>query len=101
MTCMGKAKLVLKQKLVFNVGAIVEQTIWQLPVRTIKRAHGLKYSLFYGYDGQRIIGYDNEHGKGDHRHYREHEEPYSFTTVEQLMADFSNDIKKERGDHEK
>ncbi len=101
MVYMRKAKLILKQKLVFTDGAIVEQTIWQLPVRTIERAHGLKYSLFYGRDGNRMIGYDNEHGKGDHRHYREEEEEYQFTTVEQLMADFMTDVKKERGDHEK
>ncbi len=101
MVYMSKAKLILKQKLVFIDGAIVEQTIWQLPVRTIERAHGLKYSLFYGHNLQRIIGYDNEHGKGDHRHYREREEEYQFTTVEQLMADFTTDVKKERGDHEK
>ena len=30
--------------------------------------HGLKYSLFYGAEKARLIGYDNEAGKGDHRH---------------------------------
>ena len=31
--------------------------------------HRAPYSLFYGF-----AGYDNERGKGDHRHYRDCEE---------------------------
>lgn len=45
----------------------------------------------------RLVGYDNERGKGDHRHRREIEEPYRFTTIEQLMSDFLADVAKERG----
>ena len=97
---MSNAKLILKQKMVYEDGAIVEHLIWQLPVRTVERPHGLKYRLFYGYAGRRIIGYDNEHGKGDHRHYRDKEESYTFTTIETLIADFSNDVRHERGNYE-
>ncbi len=60
-------------------------------------AHQLKYSLFYGYPGRRVVSYDNERGKGDHRHVRDREEPYTFTTVEQLVADFLADVRKARG----
>jgi hypothetical protein len=49
-------------------GSIVEMVIWQLPSASPERPHGLKYRLFYGRDGQRIVGYDNERGKGDHKH---------------------------------
>jgi hypothetical protein len=42
--------------------------------------------------GKRLIGYDNEAGKGDHRHYRDREEVYQFTTPEQLIADFLADV---------
>ena len=48
--------------------------------------------LFYGRDGERLIGYDNEPGRGDHRHYGNHEEPYTFTGPEQLIADFLADL---------
>jgi hypothetical protein len=34
------------------------------------------------------VGYDNERGKGDHRHFRDARTAYTFTTIEQLMADF-------------
>ena len=36
--------------------------------------------------------YDNERGKGDHRHVREREEDYNFTTLEQLLLDFERDV---------
>ena len=49
-------------------------------------------SRYYGHHGERLIGYDNEAGKGDHRHYDDREEPYRFTTPEQLMIDFLADV---------
>lgn len=36
--------------------------------------------------------YDNERGKGDHRHVGKTEEPYAFTTPEALFRDFVADI---------
>ncbi len=70
--------------------------IWQLPASSPERPHGLKYRLFYGYAGHCIVRYDNEHGKGDHKHYENQEKPYRFSTVEQLVADFSDDIEHHR-----
>jgi len=78
-------------------GAIVEMTIWEAPEPVPGSAHRLKYSLFYGYPGRRVVGYDNERGKGDHRHLGDLEEPYTFTTVEQMVADFLADVRKARG----
>lgn len=79
-------------------GTIVEIKIWQLPKATSERPHGLKYSLFYGRAGKRIVGYDNESGKGDHRHYGRRQEPYPFESMERLMQDFFADVAKERGE---
>jgi hypothetical protein len=59
--------------------------------------HGLKYSLFYGREGAREVGYDNERGKGDHRHFQGVETAYVFSTVEQLIADFWADVRRLRG----
>lgn len=89
--------MLFRDKLVFSDGAIQEIVIWRLPMSDPERPHGLKYSLFYGKDGKRIVGYDSERGKGDHRHYGAIEEIYNFTTVEQLMADFEADVEKQRG----
>ena len=78
-------------------GAIVEMTIWVIPKPVPGSGHTFKYSLFYGYPGSRLVGYDNERGKGDHRHIQENEEPYTFSTVETLVADFLSDVRRVRG----
>jgi hypothetical protein len=93
---MAKAVLIYQDKAALADGSIVEMTIWRLPATTGERPHGLKFSLFYGRPGERIIGYDNEAGKGDHRHYRGQEAPYLFRGVDQMIADFLADVEKER-----
>jgi hypothetical protein len=72
--------------------------IWKTPENVPPTTHGYKYRLFYGHAGKRIIGYDNERGKGDHRHYREVELAYDFKSIAQLLEDFEKDVVKERGD---
>lgn len=91
------AQLVFKDKYVYTDGAIREMVIWQLPIIDNERPHGLKYRLFYGYPDKCLIRYDNERGKGDHRHYGDQEELYTFFTVEQLIQDFKADIQYLRG----
>jgi hypothetical protein len=93
---MARATLFYKDKGLFPDGGIVEITIWRLPAASAERPHGLKYSLYYGRNGVRLVGYDNEQGKGDDRHYGDREEPYAFTSVEQLIADFLSDVRKLR-----
>ena len=79
-------------------GGIVEMKIWKLPESDAERPHGLKYRLFYGHGGIRIVGYDNERGKGDHRHIGRRESAYEFESVEKLIADFLADVARYRGD---
>jgi hypothetical protein len=71
--------------------------LWRVPRAVPPSTHSLKYSLFYGRPGIREVGYDNERGKGDHRHFKGAEEPYIFSTVEQLMSDFWSDVRTLRG----
>jgi len=71
-------------------------------LRAVKNAvrrsgHLLKYSLFYGRPGLRVVAYDNEAGKGDHRHYLDREEPYIWRGPRQLVTDFLADVRRERG----
>lgn len=93
---MVKAILEYNDKVLLPDGSIIEMTIWRLPATSAERPHGLKYSLYFGKDGQRIVGYDNEAGKGDHRHLGPLEEAYIFTTVEALVADFLADVERAR-----
>lgn len=92
-----KAKLLFKDRFIFNDGAIREMVIWQLPDTSQERPHGLKYRLFYGYPGECLVRYDNERGKGDHRHYGDAEEHYAWVSVEKLVSDFRADVAQFRG----
>lgn len=94
---MENAVLIYKRRREFADGAIIEGVAWSLPQAVMGSSHLYKYRLFYGYPGQRVIGYDNERGKGDHKHYYDTETPYTFTTPEQVWRDFVTDILTERG----
>ena len=93
---MSKATLQFEDKMTYPDGAVLEMRVWRLPSADAQRSHGPKYSLYYGKDGARIVGYDNERGKGDHRHYGDRQEDYVFTTIDQLVADFLDDVEKQR-----
>ena len=93
-----KATLEFRDKQKLADGAIVEMVIWSVPQAVPGSAHGMKYRLYYGREGVRLVGYDNEAGKGDHRHIEGREEAYIFTTVEQLVADFLADVRRLRGE---
>lgn len=92
------AELVIRERMIFEDGAILEIRIWRLPAPVPASSHELKYSLFYGRPGERLIGYDNERGKGDHRHYGVCEESYRFVSIEKLLADFRADVEGLRGE---
>ncbi len=52
----------------------LSMVLWALPSASAERAHGMKYRLFCGRPGECLVRYDNEPGKGDHRHYGNREE---------------------------
>lgn len=93
------ANLLFRDKYVYADGAIREMVIWRLPDTDSERPGGLKYRLYYGYPGKCLVRYDNERGKGHHRHSEDQETPYSFISVEQLIQDFKADIEHLRGEH--
>ena len=70
--------------------------VWRVPSRVRGSDHDYKYRLALIADGVCVIRYDNEAGKGDHRHVGEMEEPYGFTTPGRLIADFRRDIEEWR-----
>ena len=46
--------------------------------------------------GTSLVRFDNESGKGDHKHVGNQEESYRFIDVEALVADFLAEIEKAR-----
>lgn len=95
-----KAQLILDSKTILSDGRILQRKIWKLPMPTEDRQHALKYRLYCGQHGRTIVRYDNESGKGDHRHLgpQEVETAYAFTSLVQLLIDFDYDIKQLSGE---
>jgi len=83
-----------RAKEVRDDGSIVEIVIWELSEPLPPSFHRYKYRLFFGAAGVSRVRYDNERGKGDHRHVGDQEEDYTFTSVEQLLADFQSDVER-------
>jgi hypothetical protein len=50
-------------------------------------------------EGRRAIGFDNERGKGDHRHVEGAERPYAFVDVDRLVEDIIAEVEKWRSAH--
>jgi len=86
------AVLVAQAKEFRGDGSIIEIVVWELSEPLAPSAHRYKYRLYYGAAGISRVRYDNERGKGDHRHIGEKEEDYAFTTIDQLLDDFERDI---------
>ncbi|MDP2230716.1 DUF6516 family protein [Methylotenera sp.] len=89
-----KAQLLFKQRLVLNESAFAEVVIWQLQAPLESSAHDYKYRLACVVNGDCVLRYDNEAGKGDHLHSNEQEIDYNFVSTEQLIDDFFAQIKR-------
>lgn len=93
-----KAILQSRRRVVLALDAFADIVIWRLPAPLPPCTHALKYRLAYVVAGACVVRFDNERGKGDHRHFGETEEPYPFTTADRLLADFQAAV--ERWNHE-
>ncbi len=89
-----KAELLVRTRIAVAENAFAEFVLWRVPIPVRHSPHGYKYRLALVEDGVCTVRYDNEAGKGDHRHIEGREEAYRFTTVEQLMADFMAEVDK-------
>ena len=82
------AQLITSIKNINPDGSILEVVIWKVPKPVPPTEHGYKYRAVYVVVGVRIVGFDNERGKGDHCHIDGKELPYAFIGVDQLLEDF-------------
>jgi Family of unknown function (DUF6516) len=83
-----KATLITRLKDVTPEGSVIELVVWRVPRPVPPSRHDYKYRAAYVVDGVRIVGFDNERGKGDHCHIGGRERAYTFVSVEQLIEDF-------------
>lgn len=85
-------QLIARAKEIRDDGSVVEIVVWRLPQPLLPCLHLYKYRLYFGAGGMCRVRYDNERGKGDHRHVNEVEEPYLFKSIAQLLDDFEHDV---------
>lgn len=87
-----KAVALVHTRIVYSPTAFAELVLWQLPRVLPGSGHRFKYRLAYVVNGECVLRYDNESGKGNHRHFGGKERSYAFSSPEKLIADFERDI---------
>jgi hypothetical protein len=91
-----KAELLFRERVVLTASSFVEMIVWKLPASVPGSSHQFKYRLAYVVENSCVIRFDNEVGKGDHKHIDAKEVPYKFIDLKTLRADFSTEIRARR-----
>lgn len=87
-----KAELLLRKREGLSETAFVEIVIWRVPEPLGGSSHDFKYRLALVSEGVCVLRYDNEAGKGDHKHIGEREVAYCYLDLDTLQADFWADV---------
>jgi len=87
-----KARLLLQERYVLAANRFAEIVIWELPDSPRSGLQRFKYRLAFVVDEVCVLRFDNEVGKGDHKHVGSKEMPYDFVSPEALVADFWNEV---------
>ncbi len=91
---MTNAKQITKRRIMRTDNSFVELSIHEVPVPLAGSKHRYKYRLAHIVAGICVMRYDNEAGKGDHKHIGPAELPYTFTDLETLLRDFFADVER-------
>jgi hypothetical protein len=86
------AEILLNERHILSESAFVEMVVWRVPRPQASSTHALKYRLALVVDRLCVLRYDNESGKGDHKHMGGKEVKYTFTTARALLDDFWKDV---------
>lgn len=90
------SKLMLNERHILADYAFVEMVVWLLDHPLPNSSHSYRYRLAFVVDDECVVRYDNEAGKGDHKHIGDAERPYTFTSPQTLLDDFWRDVEKWR-----
>jgi hypothetical protein len=89
-----EAMLVFDEEYPVAFGGIARIVVWRLPRRLPGSNHPYKYSLSLIHERINVLRYDNEAGKGDHRHIGRREFAYRFVDLDELQDDFWRDVEE-------
>jgi hypothetical protein len=87
-----KAASIMRERIQLDDDSFVELVVWKLPRILPGSTHDFKYRLALVSRDICVMRYDNEAGKGDHRHIGGVETEYMFQSLEQLETDFWRDV---------
>jgi hypothetical protein len=87
-----KAEELFRRRIVYSESSFAELILWRVPKPLAGSNHSFKYRLAYIVNGECALRFDNEAGKGDHRHFGDEEDRYAFSSPEKLIADFQREI---------
>jgi hypothetical protein len=94
-----KARLLFNRRAPVTELAFAELVLWEIRQPLPGCAHRYKYRLAFVVAGVCVLRYDNETGKGDHRHSGAAETGYDFISPDRLVADFFEDVRRWRDEH--
>lgn len=94
-----KADLITRFRNASEDGTGIEMAVWRVSESPPPSEHQYKYRLVYVEDGQRAVGFDNQRGKGDHKHVGNQQLPYVFVTVDKLIEDFIEEVERWKQEH--
>jgi Family of unknown function (DUF6516) len=88
------AQPLVRRRVAIAADAFVEVVICEVPAPISPSTRPFQYQLAYSVDDRCVLRYDNEPGKGGHRHWETTQEPCVFVTPDRLMSDFEADVAK-------
>lgn len=91
-----KAQLVIDERFEIDEKSYAEYVVWHLPAALAGSTHPYKYRLAFVVEGTCVLRYDNEVGKGDHKHLGRTETNYEFLDLNRLQTDFWTDVEQWR-----
>jgi hypothetical protein len=91
---MKSAQKPVRDRIAYADRAFADIVVWQVPQPHPGSTHTYKYRLAFVVRGVCLLRYDNEAGKGDHRHARGRESGYQFISLDRLFADFERDSRR-------
>ncbi len=76
------------ERLRLGDGVFAEIVVWRVPEPVRGSSHHFKYRLALIAEEVCVLRFDNEAGKGDHKHVGDRELAYDFVGVDALRRDF-------------
>ena len=85
-------ELIAQDRFPLDDHSFVDLVIWRLPQPVRGCSHSFKYRLAYVEKDHCVIRFDNEAGKGDHKHIGRHESLIQFVSIARLYDDFYEEV---------